>query len=122
MPHDDLTADDVLDLVDRHLPAATQARKKSDVELGFVLYDAFAVRGSYDDYGLGNWGFGVFVGGGTTVSKVLGRKLTICGTREQVRAALEAIDDYVRLRLGSEFLAAYEAAYGGWTDLTSPAR
>ena len=113
MPHDDLTADDVLNLIREHLPAATQARKKSDVELGFVLYDAFAVRGSYDDYGLGNWGFGVAVGGDALVPKVLGRRLTICGTREQVRAALEAIDGYARLRLGSEFLAAYDAAYGG---------
>ena len=113
MAHDDLTGDDVLDLVDEHLPAATQARKKSDAELGFVLYDAFAVRGAYDDYGRGNWGFSVAVGGDAMVSAVLGQKLTLCGTRDEVRAALEAIDGYARLRLGSEFLAAYEAAYGG---------
>lgn len=112
MPHDDLTADDVLGLVKEHLPAATQARKKSDIELGFVLYDAFAVRGSYDDYGRGNWGFGVLLGGDASVSRVLGHKLTIRGTRDEVRAALEAIDGYARLRLGSEYLAAYEAAYG----------
>lgn len=113
MPHDDLTADDVLDLIDAHLPAATQARKKSDVQIGFVLYDAFAVRGSYDDYGNGSWGFGVLLGGDASVSKVLGQKLSIRSTRGEVRAALEAIDGYVRLRLGPEYLAAYEAAYGG---------
>lgn len=112
MAHEDLSADDVLDLVDRHLPAATQVRKKSDVEIGFVLYDAFAVRGAYDDYGRGNWGFSVAVGGDAMVSVVLGRKLTLCGTRDEVRAALEAADGYARLRLGPEFLAAYEAAYG----------
>lgn len=113
MPHDDLTVNDVLDLVHQHLSAATQVQKMSDVELGFVLYDAFAVRGSYDDYGGGNWGFGVLLGGNASVSKPLGRRLTIRGTRDQVRAALEDIDSYARLRLGSEYLAAYEAAYGG---------
>ena len=110
MPHEDLTADDVLDLVDQHLPAATQARKKSDAELGFVLYDSFAVRAAYDDYGRGNWGFSVVLGGDAMVSRVLGRKLTLCGTRDEVLEALDAIDAYARLRLGSEFLAAYEAA------------
>lgn len=40
MPHDDMTADDVLDLIDAHLPAATQVRKTSESELGFVFYDA----------------------------------------------------------------------------------
>jgi hypothetical protein len=112
MPHDDLTADDVLDLVGQNLPGATQARKKSEAELGFVLYDSFAVRGWFDDYGRGNWGFGVAVGGDAIVSTVFGRRLTLCGTREEVRAALGAIDSYARLRLGAEFLAAYEAAYG----------
>lgn len=112
MPHDDLTADEVLDLVEHHLPAATQLRKRSERQLGFVLYDAFAVQCAADDYGRGNWGFSLAVGGDAMVSAVLGRKLTLCGTREEVRAALEAIDDYARLRLGSEFLAAYTAAYG----------
>lgn len=111
MPHDDLTADDVLDLIDAHLPAATQARKRSDVELGFVLYDAFAVQGAFDDYGRGNWGFSIALGGDVSVSRVLGRKLTLCGTREEVTAALATIDDYVRLRLGSDYLAAYARAY-----------
>jgi hypothetical protein len=110
MPHDDLTADDVLDLVDEHLPAATQARKKSESVLGFVLYDAIAVQGAFDDYGRGNWGFSIALGGDAMVSRVLGRRLTLCGTRDEVRAALEVIDQYARLRLGSEFLAAYEAA------------
>jgi|SRR5687768_15097821 hypothetical protein len=113
MPHDDLSADDVLDLIEAHLPTATQARKKSDVQIGFVLYDAIAVRGSYDDYGNGSWGFGVLLGGDASVSKVLGQKLSIRSTRDEVRAALEAIDRYARLRLGPEFLAAYAAANGG---------
>ena len=112
MPHDDLTADDVLDLVDQHLPAATQARKNTDAEIGFVLYDSFAVRGAFDDYGRGNWGFSIALGGDAMVSRILGQKLTLCGTRDEVRAAFEAIDDYARLRLGPEYLAAYEAAYG----------
>ncbi|MFP7835055.1 hypothetical protein [Marisediminicola sp. LYQ134] len=112
MPHDDMTANDVLDLVREHLPAATKARMRSDGEISFVLYDAFAVRGLFDDYGEGNWGFGVLLGGNESVSSPLGRRLTIRGTREQVRVALEDIDYYVRLRLGSEYLAAYEDAYG----------
>lgn len=105
-----MTVDDVLDLVDELRPVATQARKKSDLELGFVMYDAFKVRGSYDDYGRGNWGFGVILGDDASVSTVLGQRLTICGTRDEVRAAFKAIDRYARLRLGSEYLEAYEAA------------
>lgn len=112
MPHDDLAVNDVLDLVEQNLPAASQVQKITDGELRFVLYDAIAVRGLYDDYGLGNWGFGVLLGGNASVSKPLGHRLTIRGTRDEVREALEAIDSYARLRLGSEYLAAYEAAYG----------
>lgn len=112
MPHDDMTVDDVLDLVDQNLPAATQAQMVSDVELGFVLYDAIAVRAFYDDYGSGNWGFGVALGGNAVVSDLLGQRLSIRGTRDEVREALGTIDRYARLRLGSEYLAAYEAAYG----------
>lgn len=111
MTHEVLTADDILDVVDQ-LAAATQARKRSETEIGFVLYDAFGVRANYDDYGRGNWGFGVAVGPEMMVSTVLGQRLTLCGTRDEVRAALEAIDRYARLRLGSEFLEAYAAAYG----------
>ncbi len=118
MPHlpqsgeDELTADHVLDLVGQYLPAATQTRKKSDSEIGFVLYDSFAVRGSYDDYGRGNWGFSVALGEGEVVSRVLGQKLTLCGTQDEVQKALDAIDRYARLRLGTEFLAAYDATNG----------
>ncbi|WP_157509537.1 hypothetical protein [Glaciibacter superstes] len=111
MAHEDMTVDDVLDLVDELRPVATQARKKSDVELGFVMYDAFSVRGSYDDYGGGSWGFGVILGEGASVSSVFGRRLGICGTRDEVRAVLKVIDRYARLRLGSEYLEAYEAAH-----------
>ncbi len=113
MAHDELTADDVLDLVRRHLPAARQARQHSATALGFVLYDAFAVRGERDDYGRGSWGFSIAVGGDAAVSTVLGRRLSLCGTRDEVRTALEAVDGYVRLRLGADYLAAYDAAYGG---------
>lgn len=102
----------MLDLIGEHLPAATQARKRSEGELGFVLYDAVAVRGAYDDYGRGNWGFSIALGGDATVSAVLGRRLTLCGTRDEVRAVLTIIDEYARLRLGAEYLAAYERAYG----------
>lgn len=109
--HEDMTVDDVLALVSERRPAANQMLKKSDVELGFVMYDAFSVSGSYDDYGRGNWGFSVALGGGARASTLLGRRLTICGTRDQVRAAFETIDQYARLRLGSEYIEAYEAAY-----------
>lgn len=112
MAHEVLTADDVLDLVAETLPAATQARKNGEAEIGFVLYDAFSARGRYDDYGRGNWGFAIELGGGATVSTVLGERLTLCGTRDAVRAALRAIDRYARLRLGSEYLEAHSAAYG----------
>ena len=112
MAHEALTADDVLDVVVERLPAATQARKRSDTQIGFVLYDAFSVRGDYDDYGRGNWGFGVAVGADAMVSTVLGQRLTLCGSRDEVRAALDAVDRYARLRLGSEYLEAHAAAYG----------
>ncbi|MFE6735852.1 hypothetical protein [Microbacterium sp. NPDC057650] len=111
MPHDDLTVDDVLELVIERRPATSQARRTSEGELGFVLYDAFSVRGHYDDYGRGNWGFSIAVGD-DSVARVLGQRLTLCGTRAEVRAALDAIDGYARLRLGPEYLAAFAAAYG----------
>lgn len=41
---------------------------------------------------------------------MLGRKLTLCGTWDDVKAALEMIDVYAGLRLGSEYLEAYAAA------------
>lgn len=110
MLHEELTADYILDLVNQHLPAATQARKKADTQIDFVLYDSFVVRGSYDDYGRGNWGFSLALGGDVGVSTLLGKKLTIRGTKNEVLEALDAIDHYSRLRLGSEFLAAYEAS------------
>ena len=40
-------------------------------------------RGAYDDYGRGNWGFPL--GADAWVSKLLGRKLTLCGTRDDVK-------------------------------------
>lgn len=101
----------MLDLVRELQPVTSQARKRSDVELGFVVYDAFKVRGSYDDYGWGGWAFGVVIGDDALVAEVFGEHLTICGTRDEVRSALAAIDRYARLRLGSEYLEAYEAAY-----------
>jgi len=110
MAHENLTADDVLDLVDE-LPAVTDAVKKSDGEIGFVVYDAFRVSGHYDDYGRGDWGFAIALGGGAVASEVLGERLSIRGNREQVREALGAIDRYARLRLGAEYLEAHEAAY-----------
>ncbi len=68
------------------------------------------MRGSYDDYGNGCWGFGVLLGGDASVSKVLGQRLSLRSTRDEVLAALDAIDRYARLRLGSEFLQAYDAS------------
>ena len=112
MAHEVLTVDDVLALVGELRPAANQLVRTSDVELGFVIYDAFSVRGLYDDYGSGNWGFSIALGGDAVVSTVLGRRLGIRGTRDEVRSALKAVDEYARLRLGPEYLAAHEAAYG----------
>lgn len=112
MAHEDMTVDDVLALVGEWRPAAQQLLRKSDGELGFVMYDAFSVRGSYDEYGRGNWGFSVALGGEVMVSTILGRRLTLCGSRDEVRVALEAIDRYARLRLGSAYLEAHAAAYG----------
>lgn len=111
MAHEDLTVDDVLALVGELRPAVNQLVRTSDAELRFVIYDAFSVRGLYDDYGSGNWGFSIVLGADANVSTVLGRRLSIRGTRDEVREALVAIDEYARLRLGSEYLAAYEAAY-----------
>ena len=90
MAHDDLTVRDVLDLIHEHPTAASQIQKLTDVELSFVVYDAFSVHGYYDDYGRGNWGFGVALGGDAVLSSLFGRRLSICGTRDEVRAALDA--------------------------------
>ena len=113
MTHDDLTVDDVLALVSERRPVANQMVRTSDLELRFVMYEAFSVRGVYDDYGRGNWGFSIELGDDARLSRVFGQRLTLCGTRDQVRAALEAIDRYAQLRLGSEYLEAYAAVYGG---------
>lgn len=110
--HEQMSVDDVLALVAERRPAASQLIRTSDHQLAFVMYDAFSVRGSYDDYGRGNWGFGIALGDGASTSHVLGRRLTLCGTRDAVRSALAAIDQYARLRLGAEFLEAHAAAYG----------
>lgn len=76
-----------------------------------TLLDATSVSGSYVVYGRGCWGFGIALGAGTSVSTVLGQRLTMCGTRDRVRSALATIDRYARLRLGPEYLEAYAAAY-----------
>ena len=85
--------------------------RTSDLELDFVVYEAFRVRGTYDDYGRGCWGFGIALGDDAWTSRVLGQRLSLCGIRDEVRGALDAIDRYARLRLGSAYLEAYSAAY-----------
>lgn len=101
---------EVLALVSERRPVANQLVRTSDLELGFVMYEAFSVRGVYDDYGRGSWGFSIALGGGSRATRVFGQRLTLRGTRDEVRGALDAIDRYARLRLGSEYLEAYEAA------------
>ncbi len=78
----------------------------------FVLYDAFVVTGAQDDYGSGtSWGFGVVLPGGVSVSSVLSERLTLVEpTREALTRAFDGNDRYVRLRLGREYLEAWEAA------------
>jgi len=111
--HEDMTVDDVLALVGELRPAASQMVRTSDLELGFVVYEAFSVRGVYDEYGRGNWGFSISLGGDVWLSRVFGQRLTLCGTRDEVRRALESIDRYAQSRLGSDYLEAYADAYGG---------
>ncbi|MEW1962949.1 hypothetical protein AB0269_10880 [Microbacterium sp. NPDC077644] len=110
--HEVMSVDDVLALVGERRPAASHMVRVSDGELTFVMYDAFSVRGAYDDYGRGGWGFSIALGDDASVSRVFGQRLTLCGTRDAVRGALDATDRYARLRLGAEYLAEYEAAYG----------
>lgn len=111
--HEDLTVDDVLALVGERRPVANQMVRTSDLELGFVVYEAFTVRGVHDDYGRGSWGFSISLGGDAWLSRVFGQRLTLCGTRDDVRGALDAIDRYARLRLGRDYLKAYADAYSG---------
>lgn len=108
--HEDMTVDDVLALVSERRPVANQLVRTSDLEVGFVMYDAFSVRGVHDDYGRGTWGFSISLGDDARVSRVFGQRLTLCGTRNEVRGALEAIDRYARLRLGSEYLDAWHTS------------
>ncbi|MVA76276.1 hypothetical protein GC722_09590 [Auraticoccus sp. F435] len=92
----------------RGLPAAEQA-------VTFVLYDAHVVTGAQDDYGSGtSWGFGVVLPGGVSISTVLGERLTLVEPRREALArTFDVIDRYARLRLGAEYLAAWEAAQEG---------
>ncbi|HEY0965480.1 MAG TPA: hypothetical protein VGE13_03295 [Candidatus Saccharimonadales bacterium] len=80
-----------------------------DTQVKFVLYDAFVIRGSLDDYGSGKcWGFSLVLDSETAIGELLGQRLSLCEGKEAIERALSTIDRYARLRLGEEYLAAYE--------------
>lgn len=108
-----LDALDVIDVVRDHLGAkVTDDWVEVDDSVRFVLYDAFAVRATPDDYGGGSsWGMGLIITDGISVSNLLGRKLTLLETPEQIEAAIDVVDQCVRLRLGAEYLALLDATH-----------
>ena len=74
----------------------------------FVLYDAFAFRTDIDERG----SFGVvrIVGKSPAYPDYfLGRNTSLRTGEEQIRGALEAIDEYCRLQLPEKYLEAFEA-------------
>lgn len=106
-----LDAMDVIGIVREHL--GTKITKRwidAKGRVRFVIYDAFSLRITPDDYGGGgSWGMGVILDESTSISSLLGRKLILLERREQFEAALDVVDRYARLRLGAEYLEAFEA-------------
>ena len=79
----------------------------------FTLYDAFVVRAHADDFGAGgNWGFAVHIGADVWQSTLLGGRLTLARTHDEVLDRLETIDRWCRLRLGAAYLAAHDEQHG----------
>lgn len=109
-----LTALDLVDVIRETLgKRVSHARVQKDGSVRFALYDAIAVAGHPDEYGSGgNWGFSVLLGETVSVSTVLGVKLSLKRSRQDIQTALGVVDRYARLRLGDEYLAAYDAALG----------
>lgn len=106
--HEDLTLKDIVQLIRSELPYASFIIMNGKLGVRFMLYEAFVVTGNWDDYGRGNWGFGIEIGDKMVVTEFFGQSTTLCETKDAVRQALQVIDAYVRLRLGKEFLKAYE--------------
>lgn len=107
MTHEVLSARDIVGIVKDRFGAGVEALRVRDTGMvTFIVYGAFGVRADFDEYGRGNWGFSIALGGDFSVSAVLGEGLTILGSREQIVRALDTIDRYCRLRLGEEYLAA----------------
>lgn len=107
-----LSALDVSRVVRKHLgQKVTRVSLQEDGSVAFVLYEAFAFGVYPDDYGSGNnWGIGLKVGGDVVLSTLLGRRLTILTFQSQIEEALDVVERYARLRLGEEYLAAYDAS------------
>lgn len=100
---------DVARIVQSHLEGKVSRLSVDNGTVHFVLYEAFAFGVYPDDYGSGhNWGVGLKLGGDVVLQTLLGRRLTILTTREQIETALDAAEFYARLRLGPEYLDAYE--------------
>ncbi|MGO1833698.1 MAG: hypothetical protein ACTH0C_03405 [Actinomycetaceae bacterium] len=79
----------------------------------FTLYDAFVVRAQADDYGAGgNWGFAVHIGADVWQGTLLGERLTLARTRDEVLDRLAIIDRWCRLRLGGAYLTARDEQLG----------
>lgn len=105
MPREKLDRDDVIRLVRERFGVG--ATLVGDDAFQFTLYEAFVVQVRADDYGSGdNWGIAVYLGPSTWASRLLGERLSLRQTREQLRDALDVLDRYCRLRLGDAYLAA----------------
>lgn len=107
-----LEAVDVSRMVRQQFGPSASHLAVRDGSVEFVLYDAFAVGASPDNYGNGrNWGFGIDLPNGMVLIELFGQPLTIKSTRDEVRATLALIDRYARLRLGAAYLAEFEATH-----------
>ncbi|MGX5694882.1 hypothetical protein ACWKWP_01680 [Agromyces soli] len=85
---------------------ASQARTVS-----CILYDAFPFRcGLNGEHNTFQAGFPI--GGGAFITRVLGQDFSLNTDAESILQSFGIADAYCRIRLGAEYLEAFEIAYG----------
>ena len=78
----------------------------------FVLYDAFAFMVTLDEQ-TDVFGMSLLLPGGSSLITLLGKELAANNDPASIGNALAIADDYCRLRLSGDYLAAYERSHPG---------
>ena len=95
----------IANLVDAHFGAnAAGIRFRDTAGVTFQIFDAFVASAEPDGE---TWTCGIFLDDERAESRLLGRRLTNMSTAAEVSSALAHIETYARLRLSSEYLAAF---------------